>query len=113
MSDQEPSICGHPGSYESRIELYKPPHWTTAKGPTYSVDACIASEIERLVRAHGVRTIESCCGHGLNDGYITTDEASYPTMFALGYKPDKYGHFMLDTHKIKHIGPKPSIGIMP
>lgn len=99
------AVCGPPGSYESRIGLWMPPHWATVKGPNYEVDACIATLIEKLVRSNGVRTRESCCGHGTQDGYIMVEEPSYKTMLALGFKPDTYGNFILPKENITHIGP--------
>lgn len=69
-----------PGSYANQ-ELVDLP-W----GGQAGVDRCILPDVRELWAA-GVRTIESCCGHGRGVGYIAApgyEEA----MVAAGYKPD-------------------------
>lgn len=49
------------------------------------IDACLATEIGWLW-LKGVKTIESCCGHGKDEGYIAVQADSIPKMKELGYK---------------------------
>lgn len=49
-----------------------------------TIDACIAPLVHRL-NQQGVRTTNSCCGHGQYQGTILIDDASYERAVALGY----------------------------
>lgn len=95
--------CKHGGTYNSNIIIHMPSHWITAKKRFFNVDVCIANEIINLTFNHGIRTIECCCGHGLQDGYIAVDENSILTMWALGYVKgiDAHGHFRSNLFKIQ------------
>ena len=111
MRKNKHAVCGHPGDYKSRVILWMPYHWMTAKEQRYfDVDACIASEVNRLINRYCIRTIESCCGHGIEDGYICVEEAAVDTMLRLGYEhlsglPKEF--FKIRATNIKHIGPSP------
>ena len=54
-------------------------------GKLVGIDTCLASEIGWLWH-NGVRTIESCCGHNKNGGYIAVEFVSVGRMRELGYK---------------------------
>lgn len=59
------------------------------------VDTCLQTEISYLIRAHGICTVGSCCGHGKTSGYIQVAEHSVEKMLSLGYKKlqtDKWGN---------------------
>lgn len=49
------------------------------------VDACIADEIERLNNKNNIFTLSSCCGHGLEAGYIIVAGSEIENMMRLGY----------------------------
>jgi hypothetical protein len=105
--------CGDCGEYQSTIQIPMPPHWASSSSHrTFCVDACIASEILKLVYFHGVRTINSCCGHSrekLQPSVIVVEE-HIGIMEALGYErdpdyADRRDIFLIPADRVKHIGP--------
>lgn len=55
------------------------------KGNEIQVDKCIADEILHLNNI-GIKTIQSCCGHNKNNGFIAVEETCISKMKELGYK---------------------------
>lgn len=49
------------------------------------VDACLADEIQELW-SKGIHTDGCCCGHGVNDGYISVWGEHIEEMEKMGYK---------------------------
>lgn len=78
------------GSYRNQVSMI-PPESLAIRGPV-GVDLCLASEIAGLW-ARGVRTVECCCGHGRQQGYIAVRPESAASMKALGYEPTNDGRF--------------------
>ena len=72
------------GEYTNQIQI-RTPEWWDSSHKFFGVDPCIAGEIVWLI-SKGVRTHESCCGHGKQKGYIAVDDNSASTMGMLGYK---------------------------
>ncbi len=108
------SICGECGDQKSSITIWMPPHWVASRDPRcFSVDACIASEIMKLMH-HGIRTMNCCCGHGTDDGIVLVEENEKTryTMEQLGYgiknelTPCGDTQYIIPKDRIKHIGPK-------
>ena len=59
------------------------------------VDTCLQTEIQDLIRTHKIWTIGSCCGHGVNQGFIQVAENCVEKMLELGYNPlpiDQFGN---------------------
>ena len=59
----------------------------TVGSETLAVDGCIADEIV-LLNGRGIRTINSCCGHGYQQGYINIlpcDKVSRQEAEKVGY----------------------------
>lgn len=56
------------------------------------VDKCLVNEITYLLN-QGVITIESCCGHNKNTGYIAVDKNSIEIMESLGYEHNYNPHY--------------------
>lgn len=54
-------------------------------GHTVMVDDCIADEIKEINNKYNIQTIDTCCGHGLDSGYIVVSESSTDSMLNLGY----------------------------
>ena len=50
------------------------------------VDTCLQTEIQTLIRQHGIWTIGSCCGHGVKQPFIQVAEHCVKKMIELGYK---------------------------
>lgn len=77
-----PLMCANAamGSYEGQLFLQDP--W----GRKVGIDACLAAEVATLWN-HGIRTIESCCGHGVAASYIAVEEQYIGQMKALRYVP--------------------------
>lgn len=60
-----------------------------------SCDTCLQDEVFNLVKKHGVKTVGSCCGHGVKQPFIQVDDYSTKIMESLGYErlpPDEYGN---------------------
>lgn len=58
-------------------------------------DTCLQDEIFNLIKKHGVKTVGSCCGHGVKQGFIQVDDYSANIMESLGYERlslDEYGN---------------------
>lgn len=50
------------------------------------VDSCIADEIKKLNNDNDIFTLSSCCGHGINVGYIIVAGSEIEKMIHLGYE---------------------------
>lgn len=50
------------------------------------IDSCIADEIEKLNNIDDIFTLSSCCGHGINVGYIIVAGSEIEKMVSLGYE---------------------------
>ena len=66
------------GSYANQEAVLLP--W----GGVAGIDRCILPDV-RALWARGIRTIESCCGHGIVSGYIAVRAGDEPAMEAMGY----------------------------
>jgi hypothetical protein len=75
------------GSYDNQVVMWTP--WRRSDGKHYAacIDACIAHEIASLW-ALGIKTRNSCCGHGQTGGLIAVYDESIPAMLDLGYLVD-------------------------
>lgn len=69
------------GSYENSTAVKLP--WDDR---IVDIDKCILGEVE-LLWSHGIRTIESCCGHNKTFGYIAVEQQFILPMIKLGYEP--------------------------
>lgn len=65
------------------------------------VDECIADEIEKLNNIDDIFTLSSCCGHGINVGYIIVAGSEIEKMIHLGYETTalKYLESEIDLDK--------------
>lgn len=70
------------GSYANQETVITP--W----GRRVGIDRCILPDL-RALWAAGVRTIESCCGHGLARGYIAVPPEHERAMIARGFTIDE------------------------
>lgn len=68
------------GTYENTVVVRIP--W---KDVFVGIDTCLATEIGYLWH-QGIQTIESCCGHGKNEGYILVHPEDCQNMIVLGYR---------------------------
>jgi hypothetical protein len=68
------------GSYDVAIPL-----WYNGRKRVADIDVCISLEILDLWNK-GIITIESCCGHNKQSGYIAVDKCCINQMLELGYK---------------------------
>lgn len=68
------------GTYSNQTVMITP--WFPYK--QVGIDNCLLEEILMLWET-GVRTLESCCGHNITNGYIAVDAASIDKMKSLGY----------------------------
>jgi hypothetical protein len=86
------------GTYNNKEKLTIPYEWETSKqSREIMVDSCMVTEIKWLWN-NGIRTIECCCGHGVNNGYICVDDPFVEKMELLGYqnlkeKPERFDLF--------------------
>lgn len=82
---EEPECCTchgvEMGSYAGQEAVETP--W----GEIAGIDRCILPDVTRLW-ALGIRTIESCCGHGRASGYIAVRPEHDDRMVALGFARD-------------------------
>lgn len=76
--------CIRFGTYENQINATLP-FPTNRSTNIVGIDRCIYPEI-RWLWFLGIRTIECCCGHNVNHGYIAVNQESVEAMEALGYK---------------------------
>ena len=90
-----------PGSYDNQILI------VTKRHKSICVDKCIADEIRGLWSL-GIDTVESCCGHNKQNGYIMVLLKDAKKMITLGYEYDmrmytplEYAIFNLATFKSK------------
>lgn len=90
-TDRPSALCvdADLGSYRNQVAMY-PPERLGLRGPI-GVDLCLASEIAGLW-ARGIRTVESCCGHGKQSGYIMVRSEDREAMESLGYEVFAGGH---------------------
>lgn len=85
------------GIYDNMKILAMPDHMLLKNGGYYyskdtvSIDPCIVEEIEMLWR-NGVRTINSCCGHGKLRASVIVENSSEQTMIELGYEVNNSWH---------------------
>lgn len=72
------------GTYANAVPMWTP--WKREDGKHYCacIDACLAPEIASLW-ALGIKTRNSCCGHGKLGGSILVYDESIPAMLELGY----------------------------
>ena len=70
------------GSYDVTI-----PVWYDRRKRVVDIDVCIVLEVLELWNK-GIVTIESCCGHNKQPGYIMVEECCIDEMLQLGYKLD-------------------------
>lgn len=52
---------------------------------TICVDTCLQTEIQTLIRRHGIWTVGSCCGHGVKQPFIQVADHCVKKMIELGY----------------------------
>lgn len=89
--------CGSFGEYKNVVEFLMPENWDTTKNNRIIfIDACIEKEI-RYIISKGVRTIASCCGHGIVSPSVCVDDTSVEIMEELGYTRD---HSLVDSMQI-------------
>lgn len=69
------------GSYDAQVVVVTP------QGKQAGIDICVLPEVFALWK-RGIQTIESCCGHGREHGYIAVIPAHESDMEALGYERD-------------------------
>lgn len=62
----KPKECCEVGTYEHTIPM-------PINGRVRQIDYCV-SDIVAALNAGGITTVESCCGHGVMQGYITLDD---------------------------------------
>lgn len=77
-------MCIHSDDYSNTVVLNIPKSFGFSRR-TANVDECIAAEILYLWGC-GVKTIECCCGHGEENGYIAVTQDSIKKMIELNYK---------------------------
>ena len=61
-----PPKCCPIGSYECQIPM-------AIRGRRVEIDICIA-DIVAALNAANIRTVASCCGHGVHDGSIVLED---------------------------------------
>ena len=87
------------GTYEQTVSM------KTYDGKWVCIDLCIASEIAYLWH-NGVKTLNSCCGHGKAMPSVIVDTDDYRKMDLLGYKyrlaPSGLRMYLLRTKKGKN-----------
>lgn len=79
------------GSYDVSV-----PVWYDARKRVVGIDYCIIPEIIKLWGI-GIITIESCCGHNKQVGYIAVDDICVDKMKQLGYEEFKPNCFYTKT----------------
>lgn len=87
------------GSYE-RTTSMKAPFIQRLDG-WVCIDTCLVQEIAELWHL-GVETIESCCGHNKNSGYIAVQKKFIQQMLDLGYRHEGNGEEFF-IPKLKHL----------
>lgn len=70
------------GTYKNVVSMKTP------EGEWVCIDTCIATEIGYLWH-QGVKTLNSCCGHGKLEPSVVVDEGSIEKMRELGYQNTK------------------------
>ena len=56
----------------------------TPQGRRQEIDNCILPELKTLWKA-SIKTVESCCGHNKQNGYIAVEDEFIEQMQAMGY----------------------------
>lgn len=79
------------GSYDVAI-----PVWYDRFKRVVGIDYCIVLEVIALWQ-HDIITIESCCGHNKQFGYIAVDDICVDKMKQLGYEEFKPNCFYTKT----------------
>lgn len=74
-----------PGTYSNSVSLPTPWRYSTGCPKLATIDRCLQEEIKGLW-ARGIRTLECCCGHGRNQGYIAVYDDYINAMLTLGYE---------------------------
>ena len=64
------------------------------------IDPCIYDEIKSLWNA-GIYTYGSCCGHNLNESFVTVAEKDIAKMMEMGYVQNHPDKSRIDTFKLK------------
>ena len=86
------------GEYKNTVEMHTP--FTYNLGgrdkDTACIDGCIASDIAYLWY-NGVKTLNSCCGHGKIPAGVIVADCSIEIMKSLGYKNSKLSCAMPDN----------------
>lgn len=72
------------GSYSNTETVVTPWNYSNGRPKWVAIDRCVLKEVQWLW-ANGVRTLESCCGHGQVDGYIAVYPEYIRRMHELGY----------------------------
>jgi len=83
------------GTYKicvQRVFPFKTERYSKIGTKTVDIDGCILEEVENLW-ALGIQTVESCCGHNREQGYISVVDKDIEKMKQLGYEEIKYGEF--------------------
>lgn len=75
------------GSYKRQTSMKDPFNFRNRHNGWICIDTCLVQEIVELWYL-GIKTIECCCGHNKNKGYIMTLKSDYKKMIDLGYKED-------------------------
>ena len=66
MNTIKPDKCCGMGTYEHVIDM-------PINGRVRHIDYCV-SDLVAALNASGITTVESCCGHGVMQGYITLED---------------------------------------
>lgn len=67
------------------------------------VDKCLEDEIKFLI-SKNIKTIASCCGHNITQGFIAVEFADVPKMKRLGYENILNPHDLLANNFFKPKG---------
>ena len=68
------------GSYKACVPL-----WDDFRKRVVYADVCLAIELNELWKRN-ITTIECCCGHNKENGYIAVNDSDYFRMQELGYE---------------------------
>lgn len=80
------------GGHKCSVEIQFMPQ---SEQKSICVDTCLQTEIRTLIEKHGICTIGSCCGHGVQQPFIQVTDHCVKKMIELGYKQlpiDEYGN---------------------
>jgi hypothetical protein len=76
------------GSYDRQVSMKDPFNSRKRHDGWVCIDVCICQQIAELWY-QGIKTVESCCGHNINQGYIMVYKEDFDKMIKLGYKENK------------------------